>query len=262
MTWDYHSNLLQDLNKLRKDRRAGVQQNTIKALGSRSESQPLVFTEQPVAGSVPTRRELQLATAARRVEDAPRQVSHQIETSRKQFSLPTPAVSHTKTELAQIAASAQKEQIAFDQTYETSLVENAKSLFKAQISTGRWYDTLNSTQQARLDIELMKSATKDQVQFLATMFNRDTALSYDDFVSLLLGTHWDPSNQTLVLNYVHVNRVIPLTENSKRDQIRDYFQRFYNLEGVLSKMAIIENTLDALDLEPLNEEPSDFGNYN
>lgn len=261
MSWDVHQNYLIDLNKLRRDRKQGVQQNTIKALGSRSQSQPTHFTQQPVSGSVPTRRELQLATAARRVEDAPRQVSHQIDTSRHQFTLPTPAVSHSKAELAQIAAESQRKQLESSQTYETSLVENAKSLFKAQISTGRWYDTLNSTQQARLDIQLMKSATDSQVRYLASLFNRDTALSYEDFVTLLLGTHWDAADETLRLNYVHVNRVIPLTDESKRDEIRSFFQRFYNLEGVLSKMALIENTLDMLDVEPMREEPVDYQKY-
>ena len=261
MSWDMHNNFLKDLNKLRKERKQGVQHNTIKALGSRSQVQPTQFTQQPVSGSVPTRRELQLATAARRVEDAPRQVSHQINTTRHQFSLPTPAVSHSKSELVQIAASSQRQQLSQSQTYESSLVENAKSLFKAQVSTGRWYDTLNSTQQARLDLELMKSATDNQVRYLASIFNRDTALSYEDFVTLLLGTHWDAADETLRLNYVHVNRVIPLTENSKRDNIISFFQRFYNLEGVLSKMAVIENTLDMLDVEPMREEPMDFQKY-
>ena len=152
MSWDFHNNFLRDLNRLRRDRKLGVQRNTIKALGSRSQSQPTHLSQQPVSGSVPTRRELQLATAARRVEDAPRQVSHQIDTTRHQFHLPTPAVSHTKPELVQIAAASQRQQITMGPSYEMSLVENAKSLFKAQISTGRWYETLNETQQARLDI--------------------------------------------------------------------------------------------------------------
>ena len=152
MSWDFHNYFLMDLNKLRSNRKSGVQQNTIKALGSRSQSQPSILAQQPVSGSVPTRRDIQMATAARRIEDAPRQVSHQINTSRKQFSLPAAAVSLSKPELAQIAGSIQRQQITADHGYETSLVESAKSLFKAQVSTGRWYDTLNSAQQAQLDI--------------------------------------------------------------------------------------------------------------
>ena len=152
MSWDYKYSFLKDLNKLRSERKKGVQNNTIKALGSRDQSQPDFFTRQPAAGSVPTRRELQLAAASRTVNDAPRQIGVQIVTTRRQFSLPTPAVSHTKTELVQIAAAEQKKELNNELVYETSLVENAKSLFKAQISTGRWYDTLNSTQQARMDI--------------------------------------------------------------------------------------------------------------
>ena len=152
MSWDFHNYFLMDLNKLRSNRKSGVERNTIKALGSKFESQPSVFSQQPESGSVPSRRDIQMATAARRIEDAPRQVSHQINTSRKQFSLPSVAVSLSKPELAQIASSAQRQQITANQGYETSLVENAKSLFKAQISTGRWYDTLDASQQARLDI--------------------------------------------------------------------------------------------------------------
>ena len=152
MSWDYKYNFLKDLNKVKSGRKEGVQANTIKALGSRYHSQPANFTQQPVSGSVPTRRELQLAAAARTVDDAPRQIGVQIVTTRRQFSLPTPAVSHTKAELVQISAEEQRKQLTNELSYETSLVENAKSLFKAQISTGRWYETLNSTQQARLDI--------------------------------------------------------------------------------------------------------------
>ena len=106
----------------------------------------------------------------------------------------------------------------------------------------------------------MKSASEQQVQFLASVINRSD-LSYEDFVKTLLSTHWDATNETLALNYVHVNRVMPLVENSKRDKIREYFVRFYNLEGVLSKMAIIETTLDTLDVEPLRTEPVDYTHY-
>lgn len=107
----------------------------------------------------------------------------------------------------------------------------------------------------------MKAASDQQVTYLASVFNRLTALSYEEFVKILLSTHWDATNETLALNYVHVNRVMPLIDNSKRDQIRDFFVRFYNLEGVLSKMAVIETTLDTLDLEPLRSEPMDYIHY-
>ena len=107
----------------------------------------------------------------------------------------------------------------------------------------------------------MKSATNEQAQFLANVLNRDTAISYENFVNIVLGTHWDPTHEVLALNYVHVNRVIPLLENSLRDKIRDYFQRFYNLDGVLTKMAVIETTLDTLDVEPMRLEPQDFTQY-
>ena len=107
----------------------------------------------------------------------------------------------------------------------------------------------------------MKSATDEQVKFLASILNRETALSYEEFVTTVLSTHWDPTNETLALNYVHINRVMPLVENSRRDQVLEFFQKFYNLDGVLSKMAIIETTLDTLDVEPLREEPLDFRKY-
>ena len=149
--WDYHNYFMRDLNILRSDRKKGVQENTIKALGSRDRAQPWFFTQQPVSGSVPTRRELQLVAAARTTNDAPRQVGVQIDTTRRQFSLPTPAVSHTKTELVQIAAQEQQKQLTNELNYETSIVDSAKALFKAQISMGRWYDTLNSTQKERMD---------------------------------------------------------------------------------------------------------------
>ena len=107
----------------------------------------------------------------------------------------------------------------------------------------------------------MLSATDQQVKFLATILNRETDLSYDKFVEMVLGTHWDAMNETLALNYVHVNRVMPLIDSSKRDKVLVFFQKFYNLEGVLSKMAIIESTLDMLDVEPLQAEPLDYAKY-
>ena len=103
--------------------------------------------QQPDTGSVPSRQDLQSASAARRLLEAPRQVQHQIDTTKKQFTLPSSSVSHTKPELAQIAARDQKKIAEQEQAIERGIVNNALSLFKAQTCAGQWYDNLSGENQ-------------------------------------------------------------------------------------------------------------------
>ena len=145
MVWDVSQNFSKDLGNVSK-RKHLVEYSTRKVLGSRSHPCTWLPT-QPEAGSVPSHDQLKQANAARRVCEAPRQVQHQIDTSRHQFDLPNSAVSHSKPELAQIAAQNRQPIAAQNQPYEKSLVDNAKSLFKAQIQQGPWYDNLPNNHQ-------------------------------------------------------------------------------------------------------------------
>ena len=81
-------------------------------------------------------------------------------------------------------------------------------------------------------------------------------MEYSQFVSMMLGTHWDAADHRIRLNYVHANKILPNLENSIRDYFHGFYARFYKLEGVLSKMSIIESTLANLDVEPVQTEPN------
>ena len=105
------------------------------------------------------------------------------------------------------------------------------------------------------------AATEDQVNYLVGELNRNPDISYERFITGLLGTHWEPARNQIVLNYVHGNRIIPKLNNSIRARFEEYFRRFYQMEGILAKMSLIENTLDALDMIPMQREPDNQCQY-
>ena len=107
----------------------------------------------------------------------------------------------------------------------------------------------------------MTASSEEQVQYLINELNRQPDMDYQTFVTGMLGTHWDAQAQTNVLTYVHANRIIPQLPNSSRALFQDHFRRFYRLEGVLAKMATIQNTLDVLDLLPMPSEPDEPTDY-
>ena len=159
ITWDSAQRFLSDINRLSRKKNE-VQNTTIKVLGSRTQASSY-FPQQPDSGSVPSRRDLQTASAARKVTEAPRQVQHQVDTTQRQFNLPAASVSHTKPELAQIAARDQRKLAEREQAIEKGIVDNAISLFKAQTCTGRWYDNLSRENQ-----QIFQAGTQfDQIDF-------------------------------------------------------------------------------------------------
>ena len=107
----------------------------------------------------------------------------------------------------------------------------------------------------------MTASTEEQAQYLATQLNQRPEMDYNTFVTGILGTHWDPKVHSNVLTYVHINRINPKLDNSVRDKFQDFFRRFYRMEGVLPKMAIISNTLDVLDMQPMPTEPESPADY-
>ena len=154
MAWDYMGTFVKDLrqtsNRQFSTRKSEVEKSVFKVIGTR-EARTTWKPDQPEADSVPSRAELQHATAARRVIDAPRQVKHQLQTSRRQWTRPNAAVSLTKPELAQITAQERLQITQNDHPFERSLVENAESLFKAQVASGRWYSNLSKAHQEQMD---------------------------------------------------------------------------------------------------------------
>ena len=102
----------------------------------------------------------------------------------------------------------------------------------------------------------MDSATASQQDYLVSLINRKPDMDYNHFLSMMLGTHWDSAGQRIRLNYVHANKILPNLDNSIRDYFHECYNRFYKLDGVLSKMSIIESTLANLDVEPVQNEPN------
>ena len=108
---------------------------------------------------------------------------------------------------------------------------------------------------------MARAATLEQVEYLVNALSSEPDMTYETFLDGMLATHWEPARNMIVLNYVHANRILPKLDNSIRDRFQEYYNRFYSLDKVLTKMATIERTLDSLDMIPMEREPNDQCDY-